>query len=103
MRVSLDSLSNSQLVDLVRVGMGLDPLYAATGSGSIEPCGSYANLERLRRLARPDCARCSGSGYYNGEYLDMYCPCTGLDPRGRAPGLKPGTGNNAFAYRRRHV
>lgn len=101
MRVLLDSLSNHQFVDLVRVGMGLDPLYANTVVGSVDACGSYLNLERVRRLANPDCDRCGGSGYFDGEYLEMYCGCTGLRPRGRVSGKSPGTGDDSFVYKRR--
>lgn len=71
-------LTNSQFVDFVRALVGLKPLYHTPRP---ESAASYVRLETLRRAADPDCDRCGGSGYFDGERLDMRCPCTGLPQR----------------------
>lgn len=91
-------LTNSQFVDFVRALVGLKPLYHA--GERPESAASYVRLEALRRAASPDCDRCGGSGYYDGERLDMRCLCTGLPQRERpAPG--PRRVNRDFARVRR--
>lgn len=79
-------LSAGEFVDLVRALVGLRPLHAATGGDWYPPDGyGYVRLEKLRRAADPDCDKCGGSGYYDGEMLGMRCKCTGLPQRTRAP------------------
>jgi hypothetical protein len=90
-------LTTYQFIDLVRASIGLRPLYAAGGRvNHIGAHGGYLRLESLRRAADPSCARCGGSGYYDGDRLEMSCPCTGLAQRAHGQGRKPGTGDDAF-------
>jgi tRNA(Ile2) C34 agmatinyltransferase TiaS len=94
--MKLSDLTNMQFVDVVRVCIGLRPLYAAGGrvNNDKQSCGQYRSLEKLSRAADPTCARCGGSGYYDGENLEMRCPCTGLVPRQRA--MRRHTGGARF-------
>ena len=48
------------------------------------------------------CERCGGSGYYDGERLDMRCPCTGMKQRDVRP-RRPRVGDPGFAYRGRQI
>lgn len=93
-------LTTSQFVDLVRSLIGLRPLYAPSPSKhmSLQACGQYLSLELLARRARPDCDRCGGSGYFDGDQSDMRCECTGAPQRAQPRGRAPGTGNRSFGY-----
>lgn len=79
------ALSDDQyFVNSLRGALGLQPLYGYNEKGEHgrqEAYGSYVRLELYRRLAKPDCKRCGGSGYYDGENFDMRCGCTGLPQR----------------------
>ena len=91
-------LTDHQYIDLVRVLVGLQPLYAAKpdrqqGSG-------YESLEALSRAASPGCRRCGGAGYFDSWCTGEICSCTGLQRARRNPGgRKQGTGDNGFSYR----
>ena len=69
---------NQVFVDALRGALGLQPLYRQRPD---EPCGPYVSRERYRRLAKPDCKTCGGSGYYDGWICDARCACTGLPQR----------------------
>ena len=102
MKVPFRALSDQQLVDWVRLSLGLDALYGPPAS-HYEACGSYLRLERLRRAADTSCARCGGAGYYDGERIEMRCQCTHLPQRALGAGLRPGMGAPGFVYRRRRA
>lgn len=96
-------LTDQQVVDLVRALMGQRPLYAASPADHKKrPTGLYVSLEALCRLATAGCERCGGSGYYDGERLDMRCPCTGMKQRDVRP-LRPRVGDPSFAHRGRQI
>lgn len=83
-------------VEAIRKWLGLQPLYATpTREPYADSCGQYVGLEALKRAADPDCKRCGGSGYYDGEALSSFCPCTG---RVKA---KRGEGKSKKAIRRK--
>lgn len=84
-----------QVVDRVRIYLGMRPLYATTHEPR-SAHGGYLWKEVLCRLAKPDCTRCGGSGYFDGWDLDERCPCTGLPPKG-----KRGTGRHNIDDRQR--
>lgn len=75
-------LTDQQFVDMVRVLLGKRPLFAAWNDER-SVSGGYERLQRLRDAATPDCARCGGSGYFDGWLLDETCPCTRLKTRNR--------------------
>ncbi len=101
---STRGLTNQQFVDLVRALTGQRPLYAACVSDHKKkhPTGLYLSLEALCRLASPDCGRCGGSGYYDGEHLGMRCRCTGVQRNVSSP-LQPRVGDARFAYRGKQI
>jgi len=101
-------LSNQGFVDALRVALGKDALRKDAlrvsrlrrGAGK-EQIGSYRSLEWLRRRADPQCGRCGGSGYYDAEYLDMRCKCTGLPQHAPPQPRRTHVSDPSFAYRKR--
>lgn len=71
---------NQLFVDALRECLGLGPLYRAEERSGRS---NYQGFEKLRRAADPQCRRCGGSGYYDGEENAMRCPCTGIAQRAK--------------------
>jgi len=99
--MKLHELDDHRLVDTVRALIGLDPLHLRQRRDPV--CGSYVRLESLKRLARPGCVTCGGSGYYDGERLDQRCACTGRAQRALSPNRAPTAPSPGFAYRGRRM
>jgi len=93
--MKLHELGDKQLVDTIRVIIGLDPLHFRESRDAA--CGSYLRLEALRRAADPDCATCGGSGYFDGVRIEARCACTGLPQRDLSSQRAPAEPNRAFA------
>lgn len=101
-----DDLDDAQLIDCVRAYLGLKPLTSRKRPGTRSQLpsqeagiGRYLSAEARLRLADPQCARCGGSGTYDGWMLDMRCPCTGL-PQIKAPAPMTKSPNPSFVRRR---
>lgn len=69
---------DQRFVDVIRVAIGLVPLYSAFEKESQSSHG-YEYYECLLRLASKDCKRCGGFGYCASDSPggEMPCPCTG--------------------------